>query len=217
MGTTPASGNTPQLEKWGGAFGDAYTERNPPTAEAVAGRVPGLAAILDHLKSDPPRSILECGCNVGINLRALRKIAAAELFAVEPNPGAIRRVIEDGVLPGTALHRGSLERLPFADGTVDLVFTSGVLIHVSPEALERAYREMFRVSRKYLLNIEYFAKTPKTIPYRGETGLLFKRDFGGLWLDLYPELVPIAEGFFWSRTTGLDDATWWLFRKSRPS
>jgi hypothetical protein len=51
------------------------------------------------------------------------------------------------------------------------------------------------------------------IPYRGHEGLLFKRDFGGMWLDLFPKIDPVANGFFWSRTTGLDDLNWWLFRK----
>lgn len=211
------SGKTPQLEKWTGAFGDAYVERNPASAEAVARRLRAFVKIFEHLDGDPPKSILECGCNIGLNLRALRQFTSAALFAIEPNGRAIQRVLADGVLPAEAVYEASLEHLPFADDSVDLVFTAGVLIHVPPESLERACREMFRVSRKYVLCIEYFAKHPEAVPYHGETGLLFKRDFGGLWLDLYPELVPMAEGFFWSRTTGLDDATWWLFRKSRPS
>ena len=100
-----------------------------------------------------------------------------------------------------------------ADGSIDLVFTSGVLIHVAPEFLEVAYREMYRVARRYLLTIEYFSAEPETKTYRGEDGLLFKRDFGSLWLDLFPPLILVDYGFFWKRATGLDNLTWWLFAK----
>jgi hypothetical protein len=69
------------------------------------------------------------------------------------------------------------------------------------------------VSRQYLLAIEYFSVKPESIEYRGQSGLLWKRDFGGAYLDLFPDLVTIDVGFLWRRTSGCDDATWWLFRK----
>ena len=104
-------------------------------------------------------------------------------------------------------------KLPLDDGAVDLAFTSGVLIHVPPDDLETAYGEIHRVATRYILCVEYFSPTPVEIPYRGHEGLLFKRDFGGMWLDLFPGLETVANGFFWRRTTGLDDINWWLFRK----
>jgi spore coat polysaccharide biosynthesis protein SpsF len=61
--------------------------------------------------------------------------------------------------------------------------------------------------------LEYFSKSPETITYRGHDNLLFKRDFGSFYLDLFPDLAAVAEGFLWRRTTGYDDATWWVFRK----
>ena len=76
-----------------------------------------------------------------------------------------------------------------------------------------SYDEIFRVSSRYILCIEYFSPDPVTIHYRGHDDLLFKRDYGGLWLDWYPVLEHVADGFFWKRTTGLDNVNWWLFRK----
>ena len=49
--------------------------------------------------------------------------------------------------------------------------------------------------------------------HRGREGPLFKRDFGALWLDLFPGLALVAYGFFLKRATGLDNLTWWLFAK----
>jgi len=198
---------------WRSDFGDVYVERNLPTEDRIRTRVRAFSTIFDSLSGAAPRSIVECGANVGINLRALDRLSNAELFAIEPNQKARERAISDGVLPAENMKEVTLEKLPFDDGSIDLVFTSGVLIHVPPADLEQAYREMHRVSSRYLLSIEYFSKKPETIPYRGHDELLFKRDFGGMWLDLFPDLEPVAQGFFWIRTTGLDDLTWWLFRK----
>ena len=70
-----------------------------------------------------------------------------------------------------------------------------------------------RVARRYIVCVEYFSDQPETIPYRGHSEVLFKRDFGSLWLDCFPDLRVLDYGFFWKRLTGLDNLTWWLFEK----
>ncbi len=202
-----------QTAMWRGDFGNDYIERNRATEERIRTRVRAYGEILAHTAGSPPQSILECGCNIGLNLRALRHLTGATLMAIEPNSRARQIAADDAVLAAEHLYDATLARLPLQDASVDLVFTSGVLIHVPPDDLERAYHEMYRVSSRYLLTIEYFSPKPEVIPYRGQDDLLFKRDFGGTWLDLYPSLEPLAQGFFWKRTTGMDDVTWWLFRK----
>jgi len=199
-------------EAWKGEFGDAYVDRNAATPEHVGNVERGFREIFAHV-APPPATILEVGANIGNNLRALKKFTDAELMAVEPNAKARARLVEDDVLSPSRIFDAFATDLPLDDGAADLVFTSGVLIHVPPVDLEAAYREMYRVSGRYLLSIEYFSPQPVEIPYRGHDGMLFKRDFGGMWLDLFPDLDPIANGFFWKRTTGLDDLNWWLFAK----
>lgn len=200
-------------EFWASEFGDEYTMRNAATEAAVQLRVRGLVEIWNSMRGDPPASVLECGANVGLNLRALQRFTQVELHAIEPNAKARDAVIADGILPAKRIHDATLDKLPFPDSSIDLVFTSGVLIHVPPDGLERACREVYRVSRKYVMALEYFSKSPETITYRGHDNLLFKRDFGSFYLDLFPDLAAVAEGFLWRRTTGYDDATWWVFRK----
>ena len=205
-------GNAP-IDAWKGEFGDNYAARNRATEETVGNAARAFAKILSHVKDGPPASILEVGANIGINLRALSGFADAELFAVEPNASAREQLVADKVLPQDHLFDAMATKLPLNDGAVDLAFTSGVLIHVPPDDLETAYGEIHRVAARYILCMEYFSPRPVEIPYRGHEGLLFKRDFGGMWLDLFPGLEPVANGFFWRRTTGLDDINWWLFRK----
>lgn len=177
-------------------------------------RVQMWRRILQPLSPEIPKSCLEVGANVGINLRALRALHRIEMYALEPNANARGILIRDDVVPVTHVLDGSVESIGLADASVDLVFTSGVLIHVEPARLQAACQEMHRVARRYLLTIEYFAHDPEEKTYRGETGLLFKRDFGAFWLDQFPTLSVIDYGFFWKPATGLDNLTWWLFAKS---
>jgi spore coat polysaccharide biosynthesis protein SpsF len=205
-------GNAP-IDAWKGKFGDDYVVRGRATEDIVHTTSCALAEIFSHMKDSPPASILEVGANVGINLRAISGLTDAELFAVEPNASAREQLAANKVVPPERLFDAVATKLPFDDEAVDLAFTSGVLIHVPPEDLEAAYDEIHRVVARYILCMEYFSPTPLSLPYRGHKGMLFKRDFGGMWLDLFPGLKSVANGFFWSRTTGLDDLNWWLFRK----
>lgn len=202
-----------QIQAWRGDFGDAYVDRNLGDQSRLNALTRSFGAILDRLTGAPPRSILEVGANVGNNLAALARVSDAELHAVEPNAKARAILAESGRVKAQNVHDAVGSALPFADGAVDLVFTSGVLIHVPPSELGSVCREMHRVAARYILCIEYFAPKPTQIDYRGETDLLFKRDFGGHWLDLFDDLEPVADGFLWKRTTGLDDLNWWLFAK----
>lgn len=203
--------DTPQVEFWRGAFGDAYTDRNALSSEALRARTAMWARILEPVGSRPPTSIAEIGANVGINLRALSTLLDADLYAVEPNAAARVRLSE--VLNANRIFDATGDALPIADGAVDMAFTSGVLIHVAPERLEATCREVHRVSRRLIACVEYFSVSPEERTYRDHAERLFKRDFGGFWWDLFPDLRLLDYGFFWRRATGLDDLTWWLFEK----
>ena len=105
-------------------------------------------------------------------------------------------------------------QLPLADLSIDLVFTAGVLIHIAPDDLGRATGEIVRVARKYVLCIEYFSHTAVEVSYRGQMGLLFKRDFGAFYLDRFFNLKCVDYGFLWQREFRIfDNPNWWLFSK----
>lgn len=203
------------LKHWRGEFGDSYTERNRTFApESLRARETLWSEILS-LCQPAPASIIEIGSNVGENLRAIARIQPAALHALEPNASARARLVEDGVVPAERVMDGIASAIPLADEACDLAFTSGVLIHVHPDDLLSATSEIVRVARRYVVCIEYFADRPEEVTYRGHEGLLFKRDFGGFYLDHFPSLTPLGCGFAWRRTTGLDNVTWWVFRKDQ--
>jgi spore coat polysaccharide biosynthesis protein SpsF len=173
------------------------------------------AKIMNTLVGDPPASILEVGANIGVNLRALRVLTGAQMYALEPNAEARRVLIEDGVVPAANALDGFAASIPLADGVVDLAFTCGVLIHIHPDQLLSSVREVHRVARRYVVCVEYFSDKPQMIPYRGHDDRLFKRDFGQFYLDHFPDLRVVDYGFAWKRLTGLDNLTWWVLEKPR--
>ena len=187
---------------WAGPFGDAYTRRN---ATVGAGRERFWHGIIERYEI---ATVLEVGCNVGANLRAIA--ATADACGIDLNESAIRTL--NAERPDIPAQVSDASSLPFADASFDLVFTMGVLIHVPPEMLELVTGEIVRCSRRYVLAGEYFSATPEVIPYRGEDRALFRRDFGAFYSEGHAGLTQVEQGFL-SADAGFDDITWWLFEK----
>ncbi len=204
MPTPPEAARLEAL--WSGEFGDAYTERNEAAGE---GRGRFWATILDEF---PAARVLEVGCNLGANLRWLAStVVAGPVCGVDVNLCALRRLRV--ALPGARALAAGARALPFRDGAFDLVFTVGVLIHQPPDALLAVMAEIVRCSRRWVLCGEYYATEPTEVPYRSQTGALFKRDFGGLYREFFPRLALRKQAFL-SRADGWDDVTFWVFERA---
>jgi pseudaminic acid biosynthesis-associated methylase len=209
--TAAAAGKQEQL--WRNEFGDAYVDRNVVSDAHLANLTRNWTRVLEATQGRPPKTIFEGGANIGLNLRALRRLTDAHFIALEPNAKARQRLIDDRIVAPGDVMDGLLTRIDLPDASVDLSFTSGVLIHIPPRDLLASMREIVRVSRRYVVCIEYFSDKPEEIPYRGQTEALFKRDFGGYYLENFPELRVLDYGFAWKAMTGLDNLTWQLFEK----
>lgn len=206
---------TDQEAFWAGAFGSDYAARNDGDA-LLAAKTALLARILARTRG--VGSVLEVGANIGLNLRALRTLLpAACLTGVEINAEAHARL---ATVPGVeAVHASLLDYTGTPDGTgFDLTLSAGVLIHLAPEMLPRAYDVLHRESRRYVCLIEYFSPSPVEIPYRGHTARLFKRDFAAEMLDRFSDLAVADYGFVWRRDPVFpgDDLNWFLLEK-RPA
>lgn len=184
---------TKQVDFWSGNFGKEYTDRNSLNYEMLNQlylHYFGLTrrqmndTFLDHL----PRTakILEVGCNTGIQLQALEQNGFKNLYGIELQSYAA------GCAKNHALNikilQGSGFEIPFRDNAFDLVFTSGVLIHIAPGNLERIIREIHRCSSRYIWGFEYYASTPTEINYRGHQNVLWKADFASIFQEVCPEL-----------------------------
>lgn len=188
---------------WTGEGGDEYTVRN---VVEPASRVQGFGLAFPDVREI--ESVLEVGANCGHNLYALDGGVCRHgtLYAgIDVCPA----VCDEAMAP---ILRGSATNIPAFDASFDLVFTCGVLIHVPPADLPKAYDELVRVSRRYVLIMEYYASEPTPIRWRGQDGLLWKRNFGKEMSERHPELNLEATGFL-GKDAGFDDVTWWRWRK----
>jgi len=192
---------------WAGEFGNIYTERNITAAD---GRESFWGMILNKY---PVRRILEVGCNIGANLQWIHKmIPPREVYGVDINEHALGE-LRNNLVAVNAIWSTARE-LPFRDQWFDLVFTAGVLIHQPDSSLPIVMEEIVRCSCQYVLCIEYFSEETVEIPYRGQDRALFKRDYGQIYCETFPNLKLLEQGML-GRNEGWDDVTFWLLEKTR--
>ncbi len=201
---------TEQEAFWAGDFGTDYIQRNTG-AELLASNLAFFCKAL--AAAGKPRSCIEFGANIGMNLRALKLLyPSQEQHAIEINEAAAKELSE--FLPPANVYRQSI--LDFAPGRVwDLVLVKGVLIHIDPESLALVYDALYKATGRHLLLCEYYNPTPVSVTYRGHANRLFKRDFCGELLARFPSLQLVDYGFAYRRDPGFpqDDITWFLMER----
>src|SRR3989338_5000301 len=189
--------NTKQQKFWQSNFGQEYTERNnygPKQLDDFYRRTYGLSRSQmnnDFLVKLQVGNILEVGCNAGNQLRLMQKHGFDNLHGLELQSYAVRRAKE--LTQDINIIQGSAFDLPFKDNYFDLVFTSGVLIHINPKDLKKVMAEIYRVSKKYIWGFEYFSEKHQAINYRGNVDYLWKGDFAKMYLKFFPKLKLLKE------------------------
>ena len=189
---------TTQTRVWQGDFGRDYTDRNtldPAELDALWVRNYGLSrsAINQSFLEGVPRSatFLEVGCNVGNQLLLLQAQGYSHLTGIELQSYALAGARSR--LKDVGLEQGSALALPFEDGAFDVVLTSGVLIHIAPDDLPQAMKEIHRCARHYIWGAEYFSSELTAVNYRGNDDLLWKMDYAKKYLTLFHDLELVKE------------------------
>ena len=195
---------------WAGEFGTNYIKRNS-SEEYLASNLNFFAKTFERISK--PVSIIEFGSNIGMNLKAIKLLFPSILLsAIEINENAVhelKKIVEEG-----NIHFGSIfDFHPIQKHEISLI--KGVLIHINPEMLQEVYQKLYDASSKYILVCEYYNSSPVSIPYRGESDKLFKRDFAGEMLDKFKDLKLSDYGFVYCRDPAFpqDDITWFLLEK----
>jgi hypothetical protein len=85
--------------------------------------------------------------------------------------------------------QGSATNLPYPDKSFDLVFTSGVLIHIHPNNLPQVMSEIERCTRRYIWGLEYFSEALQEVTWRKWEDMLWSADYAVLFLNQFPNLV----------------------------
>jgi pseudaminic acid biosynthesis-associated methylase len=179
---------TYQEKIWTGQFGKDYTKRNFMTAKEVDTLEKtryGLSRsdiyrrfILPYLPKIS--DILEVGCNIGNSILILKKLGYGKVHGIDIQESAVDMAWERGL----NVELGSALNLPYEDSSFDLVFTSGLLIHLHPYNgdLEKGLKEIFRVSKKYIWGFECYSPEFREIEnYHGEKSMFWT----GNYLEAY--------------------------------
>lgn len=187
-----------QIRRWRGDFGREYTDRNsftPAELDKLYRRNYGITRtevnrrFLDHIPRDV--RILEVGCNIGTQLLLMQQMGFTSLYGIEIQSGALDRAKER--VSGTVLTQASVLAIPYPDRFFDLVFTSGVLIHIAPVDLPVALKEIHRCTKRWIWGFEYYAPEMTEVAYRGHQALLWKTDYARLYLEQFHELELVRE------------------------
>ena len=189
--------DTDQIKQWSSNFGKEYTERNfLPLEEKERLHRQNLGITRRELNQefvgslDRDIKILEIGSNVGYQLMFLQEMGFTNLYGIELQWYAIEKAQQQtrklNIIQGTAFD------VPYKDNYFDLVFTSGVLIHIHPDDVAKALGEIYRCSKQYIWGYEYFADEYEMVPYRGEN-LCWRGDFAQMYLDTFSGLVKKME------------------------
>ena len=202
--------NNKQQNFWINQYAEDY--RNKNNAWDVELGVEGWIKMLN--KTNNIDNLLECGCNIGRNISLLNKaLPNSKKSIIEISPEAFN--IANNTYEIDKSFNGSIIDSNFENESFDLVFSSGVLIHIHPKDLLANMKKMFDYSKKYVLIAEYFNRTPTMIEYQGQKDKLFKSDFGKKFIENF-DVKLVDYGFLWGHiydNGGWDDFTWWLFEK----
>lgn len=93
-------------------------------------------------------TVLDAGCGEGFTLDRLQKEKIGKVFeGIEYDESAV--LMANVLYPKLTIKKGDIYKLPYKNNSFDLVICTEVLEHL--ENPKKAYRELLRVSRKYVL------------------------------------------------------------------
>ena len=167
---------------WESKYGDNYVNRNshyePSTQKLIRhqffNRFEGF---------DKNVSILEIGCNIGLNLQILSLMGFTNFGGIDINALAIDEAKKR--LPEADLRTGTVLDMPFEDNSFDVVFSAGVLIHQNPDnSLKTVMSEMIRCSKQWIVGLEDYTENHEMITYMGAPDLYWSGPFVQTFLEV---------------------------------
>lgn len=127
-------------------------------------------------------SVLEVGCNGGNDLKEFSE--NVEVCGIDLNERALN--IAKKKFPHFKFKNGSILKIPFEDSSIDFVFTHNLLNYIPEQELDMAIKELFRVSKKYILTCELYDEneSPLKIETRAWNRNVYKR-----WLNFQVKII----------------------------
>jgi len=135
---------------------NSYHEHLDPAIQDCDARRVSEWLSRDIMKPMHARSFLELGCGSGRNLLFISmNIPDAEISGIDINPKAIEIARSNISSQAKSIRIGSIyDTKQFKDNSIDIVFTSGVLMHVPHYKVHGVVKEMYRIARLAVINFE---------------------------------------------------------------
>ena len=144
------------------------------------------ATLIEVLLNDQDNNFLEIGFGYGQNLHILRDLLGPDnVYALELKEERIDATKPN--LEDLKFLKANIKKLPFKSNSVDVVFTSAVLLYLEPDEIETALAELVRVAKKRVVLLEQESK--------GEEGEMSGGVVGGTyWVRNYKEILSTMAG-----------------------
>jgi ubiquinone/menaquinone biosynthesis C-methylase UbiE len=139
--------------------------------------------IRDLATSLRANNVLEVGCNTGNDLRLFPE--NFEVYGLDMNEYALDIAIQR--FPSFNFKNGSITKMPYEDSSIDFVFTHNVLNYIPEKEMDKAINELYRVSRKYILNCELFDEDESSINNISISS--WKRNVYKRWLNFKVKII----------------------------
>ncbi|MDF0681308.1 MAG: methyltransferase domain-containing protein [Candidatus Nitrosocosmicus sp.] len=191
-------GFTDTEQEWSSDFGNSYLKRNRFTVRELddlyirnygISRSQMNTEFLGNL--DRSCKILEIGCNIGNQLKLLQSLGFKNLWGLDILEEAVETAKKN--TKGINIIKSSAFDIPFKNRYFDLVYTSGVLIHINPNNLNNVLESIYSLSSRYIWCFEYYNEVNVDLEYRGKKGLLWKNNFLKLFMEKYSDLKLLKE------------------------
>ena len=131
------------------------------------------------------KNICECGCNIGNNLSSFPN--NSDVYGVDLNAYALEKAKKR--YPAFHFKQANISNTSYPDSSFDLVFTRGVLIHVQKNEVDDVLNELLRISRKWILNLEYFGDDGKMIKWKRGDDLVWYRNMSERWSKFNVDII----------------------------
>jgi len=132
------------------------------------------------------KTILDVGCGPGT---ITNRLLGYEVSAIDPNLDYLKQVDCKEKI------EGSIDNIPFGDGTFDLVLCTSVLEHLPDKTLMEGIQELKRVSKRYLLiSTPYMEDLRLGYMKCGNCGGMFNV-YGHRRSFLYKELIGLFQDY----------------------
>lgn len=143
-------GNSDNGKEWVEQIDRKQKSGDPKTNTTIV----SIDFMINEVKKNDFKTILEVGSGDGRLIGNLsKKYPDIKCYAHDINPYLIHHIKKTFKKVITSV--GEIIKLPYPDNHFDLVYTYEVIQHIHPDDIEVALKELYRVTKKQLWNIEY--------------------------------------------------------------